>query len=391
LVDNKENTFDIDFRPEFQDLLAEISRSLAAANTALTYKDTISHPDALDDLENVEVGDVYLLDTNVTIGEESYRTGDLFIATSISGDAAGVIPEGDLNWTYVPSGDELIIDTKFAGVATVEDGNSDANNEEEFGSISFHIEAQKDIEDNINTPENNETIQLIAGDGLEIIDQTEDGSLDKKAVIRHQDIKTDGTTVNDTDAKTITAISDISVDNGHITNIETTTYNVVSYELKGEDNAITLVDSIDNESSVAVEGDNWITAEVADNILSIAHAGPGEAAESVVVENDTLTAAGDLNIITGISYDEKGHIIQVDTETLTLPEDQDTTYELYVTDNADGPAYSEGDSSADPYIILENSHQDKNVIQFASANENLVVTGAAGQITFNMVWGTFDT
>jgi hypothetical protein len=93
----------------------------------------------------------------------------------------------DLTWTYVPSGDEIIIDTLFYGVASIngKTGITDANNN---GSAKFHIEAAKDSNDNVNTPAENESLELVAGQGLELINNTNGTSTEKVATIRHADI-----------------------------------------------------------------------------------------------------------------------------------------------------------------------------------------------------------
>lgn len=387
-VDSNDDKWTVDFSGEAQNLENElkgyIDQGLAAANTALTYKGTISKYEELALLTKVEVGDVYLLNAAV----DSYQVGDLFIATSKS-NKAGELTADDLLWTYVPSGDEIIIDTLFKGIASIsgKTGITDTNNN---GSAKFHIEAVKDSNNNINTPTGNESLELVAGQGLEIVNNTDATSTEKVATIRHADIQTetpDAKSSNDTFE--ITAITGVEVENGHVTKIETTQYNIATYELTGANNFITLGDSAENSSSVEVAGDNWIDATVADNKLQIMHNAPVEANPTdIIVENGDkgqLVAGQSLNIISGIHYDAAGHIVDVDVEALTLP--KDTVCEYYVG-NGQTPLASNGKIS-NPSLVLKDSNDSIYPIQLESGNGNLTITGTQNKVTFNMVWGSF--
>lgn len=387
-IDSNDDEWTVDFSGEAKELedgLKEyIDQGLAAANTALTYKGTISKYEELALLTKVEVGDVYLLNAAV----DSYQVGDLFIATSKS-NKAGELTADDLTWTYVPSGDEIIIDTLFYGVASIngKTGITDANNN---GSAKFHIEAAKDSNDNVNTPAENESLELVAGQGLELINNTNGTSTEKVATIRHADIQTE-TPATDTSSDTfaVTAITGVEVENGHITKIETTQYNIATYELTGANNFITLGDSAENSSSVEVAGDNWIDATVTNNKLQIMHNSPVEANPTdVVVENGDegqLTAGQALNIISGVHYDTAGHIVSVDTEALTLP--TDTVCEYYVGNGQ--VSLNSSEKISNPSLVLKDSNDNVYPIQLESGNGNLTITGAQNKVTFNMVWGSF--
>ena len=387
-VDSNNDEWTVDFSEEAKGLengLKEyIDQGLAAANTALTYKGTISKYEELALLNKVEVGDVYLLNAAV----DSYQVGDLFIATSKTGKA-GELTADDLTWTYVPSGDEIIIDTLFQGIASIngKTGITDTNNN---GSAKFHIEAVKDSNDNVNTPEENESLELVAGQGLEIINNTNATSTEKVATIRHADIQTNTPAASSSsDTFEVTAITGIEVDNGHITKIETTQYNIATYELTGTDNSITLGDSANNSSSIEVSGDNWIDATVANNKLQIVHNTPVEENPTgVTVENGDekgqLVAGGALNIIAGVHYDAAGHIVGVDTEELTLP--ADTVCEYYVGNGQ--TSLGSDDEINNPSLVLKDSNDTAYSIQL-EGNKNLTITGTENKVTFNMVWGSF--
>lgn len=392
LTDNDENTWNIDFSDDAETLEKKltdyINQGLAAANTALTYKTTISDPRILDTLSDVEVGDVYLLDTNITVSDISYRKGDLFIATSKSGKA-GVLESDDLEWTYVSSGDELIIDTLFKGVATIA-GKTDITDTNDNGSASFNITAVVNAADGSdNTPSDNQSLKIIAGQDLEIINNTGASLNNKVATMRHKTVTTGRSTgENKNDVTEITAISGIEIDNGHITNIENTTYKFATYELSGNNNKIVIMDSAESEcGSVNVTNDTWINASVENNVLNINHADPNTATHQISVTNTSqLTENNDLNIISAISYDDKGHITQVDVTKLTTP--RDTTYKYYVADeNSD--KLTQDKVVSNPRLILEDRDETKWTAQMSSENTSLEVQGSQNKVSFNLVWGTF--
>lgn len=389
--DNNDNPWTVDFSADAatmeEDLKSYIDQGLAAANTALTYRGKISKYSDLDKLTDVEVGDVYLLDTSA----DPYKVGDLFIATSKT-NKAGILEEDDLLWTYVPSGNELIIDTYFKGVASVT-GKTGITDNENNGSAKFQVNAVVNADEDDKTPDSNETLQLIAGQGLEIVNNTEALSKDKIATIRHETI-----TLEDPDAQpsvenaafVVNAITGITLDNGHITKIDRTKYNIATYELQGADDKITLKDSANNTTDIEIGGDNWINASVSNNTITISHnTANTENTTTVEVSNgdeeQKLSANGTLNIISGVHYDGTGHITQVDTAALTLPED--TTYRYYV-----GNGQQELVNTAtinNPSLVLFDSNDNVEKIQLQSLNDNITITGQKEKITFNMVWGSF--
>lgn len=403
-ADNTDSEWTIDFSIDANNLQKALKKyvddGLAAANTAMTFKNTISHPDALDTLTNVEAGDVYFLSTNVTTDDYAYRMGDLFIAVSISG-APGKVDVEDLKWVHVPAGDELIIDTLFSGIARVEGkaGVVDTNNN---GSASFHIVALEDIQGDIKTPEENETLTLQAGQDLYIVDNTDQSSTEKSrnaiATVGHRTIETENSTAGKAeDAFSITAITGVDVNNGHVTKVTTQTFDLAQYNMYGKDNHIILEDSTTfKHGDIHVQDDTkWIKATVTkgtdDNadVFKIEHIGPDTAATNIVVTNDSkLTQEGTLNIISGVHYDSTGHVTSVDTSSLTMP--LDTTYDYYIASDSDGNRIAEdAEAVENPYLVLKDRYDTIKSAQMYSNSTNLIVNGDANKVMFNMVWGTF--
>lgn len=385
ITETNENTYDISFAAEAQTLKEELERKiadgLAAANTALTYKGTIPSYNSLAGLEDVEVGDVYLLSRD----DGSYITGDMFIATSKDSSDTGIIDTGNLEWTYVPSGNELNTDTFFTGVAEVT-GNNDSTVGAN-GKISYHIKAVENANRDDLTPDSNQTLELNAGTDL-VINKNDAVGNTIKATINHKTITTATLPANDQlNSAEFTAVTGVNVENGHVVGLQHSKFTPVTYNLSGSDNKIKLADSNNGDvGSVDVAGDDWVTAEVKNNQLTIKHNVAQATNATVSVTNNTnLTESGPLNIISGVSYDTNGHITEVATTPLTLP--QDTTYQLITSSNSDGTV---ANNTKNPYLVLKDRNSNVTYTQVtATADSSIEVVGNSNKIAINLVWGSF--
>lgn len=366
----KEISFATDAAALEEKLSEMIINGLAAANTAMTYKGTVTSYNNLP-TSNVEVGDVYLLSAS----DVNYKIGDLWIATSSKVNDTGVIDEdANLVWTYVPAGDELNTDTLFKGQVTLDDVNN---------SVTYGIRPISESgAENVN---GNEDLTISTGLDLELT------GTDSNAVISHREVTTKDNKSNVKIAGSynkFTAISDVTITNGHIEEIEYSEFTTDEYELTGADNKIklTATNSGADVGAISVEGDTWINAAVAGDELTITHQGPGTAAtiEEAVNDNKNLAAAGVLNIISKVAYDSKGHITEVATDSLTLP--ADTTYELITSTTSDGVAVAS--DTKDPYLVLKGSDESATHTQFVGTG-NLSVVGNTNQVAISMVWGSF--
>jgi hypothetical protein len=367
---NKEISFATDAAALEAKLSEMITNGLAAANTAMTYKGTVTSYSNLP-TSNVEVGDVYLL----SAADGNYKIGDLWIATSSKVNDTGVIDEdANLVWTYVPAGDELNTDTLFKGQVTLDDANN---------SVTYGIRPIS--ESGAENVDGNEDLTISTGLDLELT------GTDSNAVISHREVDTKD---NKSNAKTVgsynkfTAISDVKINNGHVEEIEYSEFTTDEYELTGADNKIklTATNSGADAGAISVEGDTWINTAVAGDKLTITHKGPGTAAttKEAVNANKNLAASGALNIISKVAYDSKGHITEVATDSLTLP--ADTTYELITSTTSDGVAVAS--DTKDPYLVLKGSNDSATHTQFVGAG-SLSVVGNASQVAISMVWGSF--
>lgn len=379
--------FSINFSSEAaaleDDLREEISNQLAAINTALTYKGTISAYSALATKTDVEIGDVYLLSAK----DGNYKLGDMFIATVKDGGShtGGVINAGDVKWEYVPSGDELNTDTLFKGDVTVTTGG------EGTGNVKYAWSASRGADNDGKTPampSGHEDLTINAGKDIVV------GGSGTEATIGHKEYA--AVTPNNSaaaSAASFTAVTGVTLSNGHVTGVNTQTYTPDTYTLAGTNNQIQLKKGTGAlVKAIAVEGDSWINASVTGDKLTLTHATPkttGGTTKSVV--NDATLAHGDkLKILTGVTYDANGHISNVTTGEVTLPADNNTTYDMFVGNAANASA-SVTASTVDPYVVLRSSGGQNDTIQLKGDSGSLAVNGTSGAVTISMVWGSFDS
>ena len=379
-----ENDLVVDFSKEAGALEEKLEKSiddkLAAVNSALTYKGTVTTIADLEDKTSVEIGDVWLFAEEIDNAEISNKTidvkiGDLVIATSKSGNTkVGVITEEDLEWQHIPSGNELNTDTQYHGDLSV------ANNTITYTLVPSVGADQEDTAPSLNT--DHEDLVIEAGTDLTIT------SSGPKAVINHKTIETADATedqqVTINQGTSFTAITGLTIDNGHITGYSTGAVNVDEYALSGSENAITLTDTTGNTSSVGVSGDDHITATVDGNNLSITHNNNFDQAADVEVEiPDIELTSKEIEYISKISYDEAGHLIGVETNKFATP---DVDFELSNSVPAEGV-----DAVENPSIILGNSTTpNSSSIQLNGADNLVISANANGAINFELVWGTFD-
>lgn len=173
---------------------------------------------------DIHIGDMFL----VQGGKLTYATGktagigDLLIATAKDGksETNGVLAIGDVEWTYVPSGDDAQIDTTYifkAEGATDSMTITSSNGGGVVGKIAF-----------------------AEGDGI-VIDSTDNGGKSPtqlSVTIKHDTYETTPTTDGKslTNGGTFDVIDSVTYDNGHIIGINTKTIQTLEYK-PGPDSA----------------------------------------------------------------------------------------------------------------------------------------------------------
>lgn len=183
----------------------------------------------------IHIGDMFL----VQGGKLTYATskqagiGDMLIATAKDGksETNGVLAIGDVEWTYVPAGDDADIDTTYifkASGATDSMTITSSNGGGTVGKIAF-----------------------TEGDGI-VIESTDNGGTSPNQLsvnIKHGTYDTAKTTDNKslTNGGTFDVIDSITYNNGHISGINTKTIQTLEYK-PGPDN----VSKDENANSVTI-------------------------------------------------------------------------------------------------------------------------------------------
>lgn len=219
---------------------------------------------------DIHIGDMFL----VQGGNLTYATGktagigDLLIATAKDGksETNGVLAIGDVEWTYVPSGDDAQIDTTYifkAEGATDSMIITSSNDGGVVGKIAF-----------------------AEGDGI-VIDSTDNGGKapnQLSVTIKHDTYDTTPTTDGKslTNGGTFDVIDSITYDNGHITGINTKTIQTLEYK-PGPDSATR--DDATNTVTVAH------TLQAGTNLVSDKNA-------KMVLKSDTLKLTASGNTVT---------------------------------------------------------------------------------------------
>ena len=173
----------------------------------------------------IHIGDMFL----VQGGELTYATskkagiGDMLIATAKDGksETNGVLAIGDVEWTYVPAGDDADIDTTY----------------------TFKASGATDSMTITSSTSNGATVGKIAfteGDGI-VIESTDNGGKSPTELsvnIKHGTYDTAKTTDNKslTNGGTFDVIDSITYNNGHISGINTKTIQTLEYK-PGPDSA----------------------------------------------------------------------------------------------------------------------------------------------------------
>lgn len=173
---------------------------------------------------DIHIGDMFLVQgSKLTYATgKTAGIGDLLIATAKDGksETNGVLAIGDVEWTYVPSGDDAQIDTTYifkAEGATDSMIITSSNGGGVVGKIAF-----------------------AEGDGI-VIDSTDNGGKapnQLSVTIKHDTYDTTPTTDGKslTNGGTFDVIDSITYDNGHITGINTKTIQTLEYK-PGPDSA----------------------------------------------------------------------------------------------------------------------------------------------------------
>lgn len=166
----------------------------------------------------IHIGDMFLVQggslTYVT--GKTAKTGDMLIATAKDGksETNGVLAIGDVEWTYVPAGDDADIDTTYIFKASGTTDSMTITSSNGGGTVG--------------------KIAFTEGDGI-VIESTDNGGTSPTELsvnIKHGTYDTAKTTDNKslTNGGTFDVIDSITYNNGHISGINTKTIQTVEYK-----------------------------------------------------------------------------------------------------------------------------------------------------------------
>ena len=167
---------------------------------------------------DIHIGDMFLVQggslTYAT--EKTAKTGDMLIATAKDGksETKGVLAIGDVEWTYVPAGDDADIDTTYIFKASSTTDSMTITSSNGGGTVG--------------------KIAFTEGNGI-VIESTDNGgdSPNQLSVnIKHGTYSTAETTDNKslTNGGTFDVIDSITYNNGHISGINTKTIQTLEYK-----------------------------------------------------------------------------------------------------------------------------------------------------------------
>lgn len=219
----------------------------------------------------IHIGDMFLVQggslTYVT--GKTAKTGDILIATAKDGksETNGVLAIGDVEWTYVPAGDDANIDTTYIFKASGTTDSMTITSSNGGGTVG--------------------KIAFTEGDGI-VIESTDNGGTSPNQLsvnIKHGTYDTAKTTDNKslTNGGTFDVIDSITYNNGHISGINTKTIQTLEYK-PGPDN----VSKNENANSVTISH----TLQAGTSLVS-------DKTANMVLKSDTLKlTASDGNTVT---------------------------------------------------------------------------------------------
>ena len=223
-----------EIREEVDDL---VDASLYELN-AMTYKGTVGSAQAdrqalptLSDnpASTIRIGDTWLADSEITVDNVTYPAGTMFVANGT--ETNGVIT-ADLAWSAVQTADR---DTHYKGdsAQTTYGGKLDIVTDDS----SQNIVATTQIESGVNASSNDTTRSII-------VTAANNNTIGQEFTIAHKAYTPTSSTGSHSQASagtnsSVTYVSGITTENGHITDIETTTATITNTYTEVSDVTVT--------------------------------------------------------------------------------------------------------------------------------------------------------
>lgn len=363
---------------------SKVDELLAGLN-AMTYKGTVGSTGATVTslpTTGVKVGDTYMVKTDGAGPESSSTAGDLYIASGT--ETNGVITSG-LTWTYVPAGDDT--DTTY----------------------SFSVAADGTISATPNPGTSSLTVAKIVG-GTALTESVSGSTI----TINHDNIGTATTDAGKNTTGTLAyggtfKVPYLTTDaQGHVSAIseatltlpasDDTTYQI-SVDTDTNGAAIKLSETGGSSSTTAVvvgDGVAISTSKDASDQLKISHnnlLSSGTAGTTYGSSASTTPTAGGSIKVPSLKVNAQGHVTEVGEQTITLPADNDTKYQLRPT--SVDVATASGTTTATATLNMSDtsdasSNATSSTLKISS--ESLTIakpTGTTDEVNVNIVWGTF--
>ena len=368
-----------------------VNKSLQGVN-ALIYKGTVGDSSEISTTvselpsTNVSIGDTYLVAVEGTYNAISAEVGDLFIATGTEEDD-GIISPDAIEWTYVPSGDD--IDTQYRFTAQAD------------GIIRLANAADISVYDQI---------KLKPGTDIEITTEAigNNGEINIKHKEYNYSAQEESTNIELAHEQKFKAITGLTVTNGHVSAAQVSTFvlpedNNTTYTLPVTTNAantsakITLTGtdgSLENVYFDAEQTNNdSISVTVKDTShIAFEHKDFGDWKNPEVVSTTSqLEAEQTIKLITGATVDN-GHITALNTTDYILPIDNDSKYNLSGAVVAADTTNSNVLSSITITDTLTGSGSAEGQIdksKLTVSSDTLTLVAGTNAYSINLEWGTF--
>lgn len=319
--------------------------------------------------------------------------GDVFIATGTEGDD-GIIPLGQVIWTYIPSGDDT--DSQYAFVTSPD--------------------ADQVFLRNTTTGADVGSLMIKEGTAINVVTTASDADKRNAVIeISHEDVtstnnSSDPATADLEHEGTFTVVDGVTVNaQGHVTNVNYKTYTMpedhdTTYDVSVDYHSaqkldLLLTDSNGQISGITISGDPVIvlseilkTGSNSYEGVIINHAMVKTEQSVMNSDSPSQLAYGDTFIAPyNFSTDGRGHITQIVNRSYKLPESDDTTYTLSgaltTAETADTDGYVNSFTMTD--TLTDKNGKTANSIFNVSSTSLKCKVAESNTVSIDMVWGSF--
>lgn len=369
----------------------EIEAKLRGVN-AMTYKGTVNNSNLSLPTANVKVGDTYkniadgatytvsgnnkfITDDGSEVNSIEVELGDLFIATGTEDETTGYIT-GAIKWSYIPSGDDLDSKYEFTVNNNVVTLVNKSTPTDAPGAVTFAAGKDLGVATTAGNPNKTGTITFSHN--------------------THNGTKTDAT--NDPDfGSEITAVSGLTLSNGHIDGYTLTRYAlpaapVDTIEVLNESNkpTIKLSDTRGNSSNIKIDHDGEVIATPDATTDTITFSHKAHAATLTTTAGSEPGFGGTITAVVGLTPDQAGHghLDGYSKTTFTLPADPSVrTVSTAVSEASNKVTVTH--SLSQPNSSLATALSMSHSFSTNTASIDFTVDANTKNVAIDLVWGSF--